>query len=135
MSLLALLYALPSFADGGCGELNIIIQNYTGVACTLQKSHVSSGYLSSEIPQSIPPNHSSDTITLEQGYFSGISSMLAYRCGSETIEIRSNQNYCFLQAGQVSGQVYTADSIHVRYIAKNGSWWSSNPGRMTWSLF
>ena len=129
-----MLFSLESIASG-CGELDIVIQNHTGSACVLQKSQVNSGYLISSVPQSIPPNQSSDTITLEQGLISGISSAHVYRCGSESIELRTNQGYCFMNAADVTGQIYSANSIHVRYIAQNGSWWSSYPGRMTWTIF
>ena len=134
-TILCFFISFKAFANGECGKLNVVIQNYTGVACTLVKSQVQSGYLTSKIPQSIPPNQSSETITFEQGYISGISSIISYRCGSETVELFNNQNHCLFKASQVKGHVYTPYSIHAKYIAQNGSWWSSYAGRITWSLF
>lgn len=122
--------------NNNCGSLNIMITNLTKEPCTLLSAYLYHGYYSytSSVPAFIPPGTSAGPIFLEQGFF-GPELELTYSCGPGSIvTFNSKQNYCFLSAGDVYGQVKYAQNTAADYQAVNGSWFWSQHGSINWML-
>lgn len=122
--------------ENNCGNLSITITNTTGEPCTLMNSYLYHGYylLSSSTPTFIPPGTVAGPIFLEQGIF-GPELELTYSCGfNRLVTFSSKQNYCFLSAGQVYGQVQYSQNVRADYQAMSGSWLWSQHGNINWQL-
>lgn len=125
-----------AFAGSGCGYFNVSLQNYTGTTCVLLSAATHSGAIVGGIvPQYIANGELTPSFQMQQGYFSGPEVRLDYQCGDRSVTLTSKQNYCFWQAGDVSGDVFTNYAIHVKYIPTNGSYWNSRPGQILWTIF
>ena len=124
-----------SFAGITCGYLNITINNTTGQNCTLQNSVIYNGSLGDiPIPSTIANGQMTQSFTLEQSYIGGPSLLLEYRCGTENISFVSSQDFCFLSAGNIIGQVEVANNMNAQYASIIGSFWSKLPGQINWTL-
>lgn len=122
--------------DNDCGKLNIMITNLTKEPCTLLSAYLFHGYYSyiSSVPAFIPPGISAGPIFLEQGLF-GPELELTYSCGpNSVVTFTSKQNYCFLWAGDVYGEVERAQNTKADYQAANGSWFWGQHGSINWVL-
>ncbi|GGI77787.1 hypothetical protein [Legionella impletisoli] len=132
-----ILSSIPSvvLAESACGYLHISIQNYTGGVCKLQAANVMSGSLvSGQVPKLIYNGEMSSSFQMQQGYFSGPAIQLIYNCKNKSISLTSKQNLCFLAAGGITGDVNTANNLHARYLPYEGSYWSSKPGAIVWTI-
>lgn len=135
--LASLLVANAPFAMGGatCGFLNVTIINASGKTCSLQRSKIYNGTLDdSTIPTSIAAGEMTSSFSLEQTYTRGPSVLLSYQCGANSISFVSEQNFCFISAGSISGLVETAKNMSGEYTAIMGDYWSGLPGQITWTL-
>ena len=135
--LASVLAANAPFAIGGatCGFLNVTIINGSGKTCSLQSSKIYNGILEdSVIPTSIAVGEMTLSFSLEQTYITGPSILLSYRCGNNSISFVSEQNFCFLNAGSISGRVETANNMSGEFAAIMGDYWSGLPGQITWTL-
>ena len=131
------LFSTALFASNGvtCGYLNVTIVNATGQACTLQNAKIYSGVLDdSVIPATVASGEMTPSFSLEQTHTRGPSVLLNYKCGSKSISFVSEQNFCFLSAGSISGRVETANNMDGQYTTIPGDYWSGLPGQITWTL-
>ena len=122
--------------DNNCGNLNIMITNLTGEPCTLLSNYLFHGYYSftSSVPAFIPSGTIAGPVFLEQGFF-GPELELTYSCGpNRLVTFNSKQNYCFLWAGEVYGEVKYTQNIGADYQAMNGNWFWSQHGNINWRL-
>lgn len=122
--------------DNNCNKLSILITNSTGSTCTLINSYLRHGYYkyTSSVPMYIPANTTASPIFLEQGIF-GPDLELSYSCGNgKLITFSSQQNLCFLSAGNVNGRVLYSQNTLADYQTLNGSWFWSQHGSINWRL-
>ncbi|AHE67328.1 hypothetical protein [Legionella oakridgensis] len=124
------------FAGSGCGYFNVSLENYTGYPCAVLAATVRGGNITGGgVPQYVGNGEMMPSFQMQQGFFSGPKIQLDLQCGNKTVTLFSQQNYCFLEAGNVSGDVSTPNNIHAKYIAANGSYWYSRPGSIVWTIF
>lgn len=122
--------------DNNCGKLSILLTNLTQSTCTLVSSNLRHGYYkyTSSVPMYIPANTTAGPIFLEQSIF-GPDLDLSYACGEDKlVTFSSKQNFCFLAAGDVSGQVQFSRNTSADYQSINGSWFWSQHGSINWRL-
>ncbi len=132
--LLVALISSVLHADKGCGYFNISITNNTNHACELLGYRAVAGSLVSDIPQVIPAGAATPFVVTQQSYLFRPTLLLEYRCGPRKVSLTSHQNFCFLEAGEVSGEVYTSSDMHAKYINENGSFFLGLPGTIYWSI-
>lgn len=114
-----------------CERLHIQIGNVTSKACQLVKSKVNHGNLVSAPPATIPAGFTMQ-FDIKQS-FKGPDIELQYQCDNETITFRSQQNYCFMKAGKISGSIISSTAnIHGSYTKEEGSYYWSKPGFINW---
>lgn len=124
-----------SFAGLTCGYLNVSITNASDQDCTLRQSIIYNGNLGNvPVPTTIPSGQTALTFTIQQGFSSGPSFMLSYLCGSKSIAFVTEQNFCFLQGGEILGQTQLAQNMKASYSAIPGSFWPGLPGQINWTL-
>jgi hypothetical protein len=122
--------------DNNCNKLNIMITNLSPNACTLINSTLRHGYFkyTSSVPMFLPAGTTTSPIILEQSVY-GPELELTYACGeNKLVTFVSKQNYCFLSAGDVYGDVTYKQNIDADYQATNGSWFWSQHGSINWAI-
>jgi len=137
ISLISLVFSQTSqAADTGsdCGHFHLQISNVTKEACILISQKVIHGNLISSPPASIMPNDSK-VFDMEQTVY-GPSVMLTYRCGNEDITLSSQQNFCLLEAGNITGEILSPRprDINASYMALSGSFFWAKPGNINWQI-
>ncbi len=119
-----------------CGKLSILITNLTPSTCTLVNSYLRHGYYkyTSSVPMYIPANTTAGPVFIEQSIF-GPDLELSYSCGDgKLITFSSQQNLCFLGAGDVYGRVLFSQNTSADYQAIIGSWFWEQHGVISWRL-
>jgi hypothetical protein len=118
-----------------CGNFNIQITNLSKVSCILINQDVSHGNTISAPPGSIMPTESK-AFDMRQTEFYGPSIKLSYQCDKEIVIFNSQQNNCFLGAGDIMGSVSNilSSTIIATYTASEGEWWWSTPGKINWTI-
>ncbi|WP_133129297.1 hypothetical protein [Legionella yabuuchiae] len=132
-----ILSLIPSvvLADSACGYLRVSIQNYSGGACKLKAANFMSGTLASgQVPKLISNGETTPSFQMQQGYLSGPAAQLVYTCNNKSVSLISKQHLCFLAAGNVTGEVYTMNNLHAKYVSSQGSYWSAQPGAIFWTI-
>lgn len=122
--------------DNNCGYLSIAISNNNPTSCTLVRKDIRHGNMSSgtQVPGLIPAGGVSFPFELSQTIF-GPSVVLTYQCADDQeITFESQQNLCFLSAGNITGTVYSARNMRAFYTSENGSYWWSSHGFISWTL-
>lgn len=120
--------------DNDCANFHIQISNSTKSACVLTSQKVEHGRLITSPPLSILPNDSK-RFDMSQTLY-GPAIMLSYQCGSEIITITSQQNYCFMEAGDISGNILhpLPQNLNANYAALTGSYYWGRSGSINWSI-
>jgi hypothetical protein len=118
-----------------CSHLHIQISNQTSFPCTLSSRDLIHGNLDTPPPLSILSGDSKQ-FDLEDSAIYGPNIKLTYQCGSETISIKSQQNFCGLMAGNITGTLLQPQpkSITASYTAITGSHFWGKPGSINWSI-
>lgn len=125
--------AYADIKDNDCARLHIQIGNASNTACQLISSKVIHGTLVSSPPAMIMAGFT-ERFDVTQTY-RGPEIVLVYSCGGKRITVASQQNYCLLKAGDVSGRIIAADeNIHATYTTENGSYYWGRPGLINWVL-
>ena len=121
-------------SDNDCSSLHIQISNLTKEACILTSQNVIHGNLITPPPLSILPNDSKRFDMMQTGY--GPSIRLSYQCGADIITFTSQQNYCFLEAGDITGTIThpLSDNVTASYKAIIGSYFWGMSGSINWEL-
>jgi hypothetical protein len=122
-------------ADDSCGDFHIQISNLTGETCVLTSQKVSHGNLSTPPPISIPSGDSK-RFDMSQTEFYGPEIRLSYQCGSENISFVSQQNYCAMEAGNITGILLSPlpENINAYHAVLPGSYWWSKSGSINWEI-
>lgn len=117
-----------------CGFLFIHIANTTSAPCLLTDYKIIGGGIEKRIPKKIEPGMQRKFIMGQSiGAPTGIE--VQYNCNGQTISFESQQPFCFLGAGSVTGKVTHADSgIQASYTKKDGSDWDETPGIIHWTI-
>lgn len=125
-------HAADTLSD--CGHFHLQIANLTKSACILTSQKVVHGNLISSPPTSIMPNDSK-VFDMEQTYY-GPSVILSYQCGEENITFKSQQNYCYLHAGNITGEVLDPQPVvnKISYKSVTGSYYWEKPGNINWEI-
>ena len=127
--------AITSSAEG-CGHLSITLINNTGSECVLQHSKIYNySHVVGEIPQVIADGYTAPKFSIQQTYTSGPGIQLYYVCKNKTIVISSRQNYCFLSAGDVFGEIDSSENIYAKYKVSLGDYSAHLPGQITWKFY
>lgn len=124
-----------ALTNKGCGHLHIQIANTTFVSCVLTNQEIVHGYLISAPPAVIMQNDSKFFDMEQTGY--GPSITLGYQCGSENISFTSQQNFCLVEAGDISGNLLhpLPENINATYTAETGSYLWNKPGNINWKIY
>lgn len=122
--------------DLQCGYLHIFINNQSGHTCFLNYQRVDNGQLAngSMIPDSIKNGEKTQAIVMQQGYTRGPNLRLEYDCEDNLVVMTSQQNLCWLTAGNITGDTINTNEVYASYESKMGSWWNATPGEITWTL-
>jgi len=123
--------------DNKCSVLSILIVNTTPDTCKLVYQNLSHGYVisNSHIPAFIPSNTSAPALELLQGWWSGPAITLTYQCGeNRQITLYTKQNYCFLEAGNITARTTNTQNMQADSIARMGSWFWGQHGTLSWAL-
>lgn len=116
-----------------CGRLHVQIGNATSQPCQLIKTTLNHGKLVTSPPAVILPGYT-ERFDLTQTYY-GPDIILEYQCQGHSLKFESQQNYCFLKAGQVSGVLYSIDpKLRASFTTENGSYYWSKPGLISWII-
>lgn len=116
-----------------CGRLHIQIGNATPLKCQLITSKQVHGKLISSPPAMIPPGFSG-RFDMYQTFY-GPEIVLEYSCEGETISFVTQQNYCFMKAGQLSAKVLSSSPrLKASYTAERGSYYWGQPGIVNWVI-
>lgn len=118
-----------------CEWFHIQIANLTKVPCVLTSQKLVHGNLTVPPPAAIHPGDSRQ-FDMRQAVF-GPEILLSYQCGSENVTFKSKQNLCYLEAGNVHGEVLhpLPVNIAVKYMATSGSWFWDMPGNIIWQIY
>jgi len=118
-----------------CTDFYIDITNSTKNECVLTNQEVTQGYLESGVPTSILPNEIWEVHMVQSSAY-GPDITLSYQCGSEAITFSSQQNFCFFQAGDISGKVMPPipASITAEFTTRPGSNIAEMPGIIDWNI-
>lgn len=132
----SLFFSVTSWAsdENNCGRLHVQIANGTSSVCQLISSKIVRGILISSPPTAILPGDSK-RFDMTQA-FSGPNIILEYSCHNEHVIFESQQNYCFLQAGDITGTLLPPINpyLQVTYTAETGSFFWSRPGIINWFI-
>lgn len=118
-----------------CAYLNIILTNTSKTACKLVKQDLQRGSyaLFTSAPTYLYPD-ASWQIVLQQSFY-GPNLTLTYACGDgKEVTFSSQQDFCFLAAGDVNAQVLDAKNMTAIPSTTPGSWLLAQPGSINWSL-
>ncbi len=118
-----------------CAYLNIILSNTTSNACKLVKEDLKRG--SYALFTSAPTYLRADSswqIVLQQSFY-GPNLSLTYSCGDDKeITFNSQQDFCFLAAGDVTAQVLDSKNMTAMPNTTPGSYLLGQPGSINWRL-
>jgi len=118
----------------GCETLYLRLVNNTGASCILRDASVyGGGIIVDGVPQEIPNNSISPRFRVKQGSLIGAIIRLDYQCGNKRAILNTTQSYCFLSAGNISGDAEGEGRL-ASYLATPGSYWNASPGQITWIL-
>lgn len=124
------------FAHGSndCGDFHIQISNISKNTCILTSQRVIHGTLITPPPTSIMPNDSK-RFDMQQTFY-GPSITLNYQCGDEIISFTSQQNYCYIEAGDIAGTIThpAPKNLNANFTALSGSFWWSKSGSINWQI-
>lgn len=129
----ALLLPITS-ASWSCAYLQIQIANATNQICHLVSSDVIHGSLLTAPPAALFPGNTRSFYMSQTLYGPHIT--VQYRCSNEIVTLTSQQNYCALEAGDISasvGQPFPR-SMRVDYIKQTGSYYWDTPGMVSWVI-
>ncbi len=129
---------LPLFSANAnnCGNLNVSIFNRSGHTCLLRTTTIQNGaIIFGQAPQLIENGEKTPLFTIQQSYTMGPSVQLEYVCDNKSVSIKSRQNMCIIYAGFVSGDYTSSNNVQASYTAKEGSWWSTLPGEIDWTIY
>lgn len=116
-----------------CERLHVQIGNMTSTSCQLVSSNVIHGNLVTPPPATIPAGFTGQ-FDIKQT-FHGPNVVLQYACNGEQVTFSSQQNYCFMKAGQITGTIVSSSSnIHGSFTAEEGSYFWSKPGLINWLI-
>ncbi len=119
-----------------CGYLHIAMINNTGHNCILTGKKVINSYrVDGAIPEFIPNNTLTPSFRIQQTYTSGPQISLEYQCENKTIKITSQQDYCFMAAGQITGKTQLSNNAHADYATMTGSYWGDIHGQIIWKFY
>ena len=119
----------------GCENLGITVINASGKDCSLRATEVLYGSLyRGEAPASIPSGTTGQTFYLQQDFI-GAGIRLDYRCENNVVIFYSGQNYCGVMAGDIGGSTYMGNDLGLRHQETMGSYWSSIPGQIIWTIY
>lgn len=136
---LSISFIQAAFAIGkGCSKLELFLVNATENACSLEKQALKHGAIifASQLPHYLPPFSTTTPVVLAQPFIgSGPAIELTYRCGNNKfISLYTKQNYCFLQAGDITARITNEENMKASRSIKTGSYSHSLPGKITWTL-
>lgn len=120
-----------------CVYLSVMINNNTKTTCELVNKEVIYGRMSSstQVPVLIPPGTSSYPFEMRQVLY-GPDIVLTYECGAgRKITIESQQDFCALNSGEVSGKILFATNLSARSIRDRGSYFWNRHGSISWTLY
>ncbi len=124
-----------SMAHASCDDLTIVITNTTTNGCSLTQQNLKHGYFPYYYFAPTYIKASEAVATLVAQNFYGPELELTYSCGEgKSITINSQQNWSFLSAGDVHGQIVNATSMSADFQVVNGSCFNSQPGQLLWKL-
>lgn len=119
-----------------CGYLNITILNRSGHTCLLNSAQVGGGRIVYGAPShEIQNGEMSANFRMQQSYTQGPRIRLSYTCQNKTIVMTSQQNFCFLEAGNISGQVESTNNVFANFVATPGYYWYKIPGQIFWTIY
>ena len=131
---LSLTFSVPAWADedNECGILKVQIANGTHHICYLVSSDVVHGNLMDQPPAALIPGQAKRFAMSQTLY--GPHIVITYRCEGNFITITSQQNYCFLEAGNITGNISPPypKNISVNSVIESGSYYWSKPGMISW---
>ena len=120
-------------SQNSCGRLHIQIGNALNQSCQLRSKQVIHGNLITSPPVLIAPGFSA-RFDMRQTFY-GPDIILEYRCHGESISFSSQQNYCFMKAGKITGKVFTnGTKLRATYTAEPGSAFWGRPGLISWVI-
>jgi hypothetical protein len=121
-------------SDNACGNFHLQISNLTNVACVLTSQVVIHGNLITPPPSSILPNDSKRFDMSQTVYGPAIT--LSYQCGAENISFTSQQNFCVLEAGDITGTILHPfpANINASSTALPGSYLWEKSGSINWTI-
>lgn len=120
--------------DNDCAKFDIQISNLTNSVCVLTNQDVDHGNLLTPPPSSIPPSDSKYFKMEQTIYGPGIK--LSYQCGGKKVTFTSKQNLCFMEAGSITGTVWSPlpTGINASFTSTEGSYFWSNSGSINWKI-
>lgn len=119
-----------------CTHLGVQVQNRTGDVCTLISYQTKQGNLNHVTPNThqLVPN-ASQTFQMAQTYSESPTVVLNYSCNGHHITLESHQNYCLFEAGNIRGQVISADPLIAASSTTHlGSYSNNYQGQIYWIL-
>ena len=123
-------------SDNNCGKLSILITNTTNAECKLVKKQLNHGYFmySSLVPGVISAHSTAQPFVLTQSVF-GPDIDLTYQCGNASqITIHSQQDLCFLSAGNVDASVLGQKNMSAWSVPSEGSSLWNQHGSIHWAF-
>ncbi|QMT59403.1 hypothetical protein [Legionella sp. PC997] len=132
---ISLITGIYSAHANNCGTLNVSVFNKSGHTCTLRAMNLINGQIIiGQAPGIIANGEKAPSFTLQQTYSAGPNIRLEYECDNKTISIVSRQDLCVMYAGAISGSYSSSNNVHADFLTTIGSWWSSLPGEIHWTI-
>lgn len=133
-------YAMDIMMD--CEHLKLVIYNNTPDNCLLVDKQLKHGLINlySEIPLNIPSGTRAAPIIIEEDFNiitvrTNTDLSLTYRCGeTRQITLQSQKAAC-INGSDTQAQILSASNMDATYDITPGSWWSSRPGEIIWTLY
>lgn len=129
--------AVPGPDPGGptCNTLNIEVQNNTGFTCTLKEITINEGQTNGLSNGQTFDSGSSlvgSADMIPDGTY-GPDITLHISCGKGSAVIHMQQDFCFLEAGDITANTISNQDLAVDVSSKSGSY-EQTPGSVTWKL-
>jgi hypothetical protein len=121
-----------------CVYLSVQISNNTNANCLLIDKQVMHGRMSAntQAPVLIQAGDSAYPFEMRQQIY-GPDIVLTYECGEgNQISFESQQDFCILKAGEISGNVlYTTTNLAAKSTKDRGSYLWNRHGAINWLLY
>lgn len=122
-----------------CSKLSILLVNTTPNTCKLIHQKLIHGFIinTSHVPGYIPAGTTAPELDLQESAIFGPEIQLTYQCGdndNKRITFTTKQGLCLLGAGSIIGQISDRKNMDAEYSTREGSWFWSQHGTISWAL-